>query len=270
LGVWVGLPVLLEAVGAQAQALDESLEIAERKDVDGLEALDAELDERPGGLAGRLSGSFLPLAEAHGEEAALAVTVGCGQGHDLAGRALEALRLGANENRLADLGRQTGGAADANFNIGVVVDAASAITRLLDLGIEPFLLCSTLSGILAQRLVRLLCEQCRVAYEVEAAELIQLGLAVPGKTAGRMRAWRAQGCPRCQARGYHGRTGIFELLVVDHHIRSLIIKRTSTTQLRQAALARGMRSLWQAGWQYVHSGLTSLEELLRVLPRDLR
>jgi len=147
-------------------------------------------------------------------------------------------------------------------------DAASGITRLLDLGIEPFLLCSTLSGILSQRLVRLLCPKCRQSVSVDKASLMAMGITVPGE--GTTSLWRAKGCKQCRETGYHGRTGVFELLTVDHHIRSLLIKRMSSTQIRQSAMAQGANSLWQSGWLKMQAGLTSLEELVRILPRELR
>jgi type II secretory ATPase GspE/PulE/Tfp pilus assembly ATPase PilB-like protein len=146
-------------------------------------------------------------------------------------------------------------------------DASSAITRLLDFGVEPFFLCSTLSAILSQRLLRKLCADCREAHEVDAAALATIGLSLP-KTAGTVKLWRAKGCKRCRQTGYLGRAAIFELLTVDHQIRSLIIKRTSGIQIRQSAVARGMVTLLHSAWQAVQVGATSLEELVRVLPRD--
>ena len=148
-------------------------------------------------------------------------------------------------------------------------DASGAVTRLLDLEIEPFFLCQTLSGILAQRLIRRLCVACREPSDVEASSLAPLGVAAP-KRAGAVRLWRPRGCKRCRRTGYHGRTGVFELLAVDHHIRSLMIKRTSSAQIRQSAMSRGMVSLAQAFWQKVATGETSLAELSRILPPDLR
>ncbi len=148
-------------------------------------------------------------------------------------------------------------------------DASSAVTRLLDLGIEPFFLCQTLSGVLAQRLVRKLCVACREPSDVEASSLVPLGIAVPRK-AGAVRLWRPRGCKRCRQTGYHGRTGVFELLAVDHHIRSLMIRRTSGAQIRQSAMSRGMVSLAHAFWRKVATGETSLAELSRILPPELR
>lgn len=148
-------------------------------------------------------------------------------------------------------------------------DASGAITRLLDLGIEPFLLCSTLSGIISQRLVRKLCMSCRKSQDVGAAALKSMGIVMPGKSESTS-LWNAQGCQRCRHTGYHGRTGIFETLIIDSHIRSLIIKRSSGLQVRQSTIARGMKNLWQSGWQKVQTGETSLQELVGVVPPELR
>jgi general secretion pathway protein E len=164
-------------------------------------------------------------------------------------------------------------------------DAASGITRLLDLDIEPFLLCSTLTGVLSQRLLRQLCVECRYATEVDIATLSSLSLPMPSQ-AGRLhpvpreappvKPWygvhlnHAKGCQQCRNTGYRGRTGVFELLAIDHHIRSLILKRTSSAQIRQSAIAKGMQTSWQSGWQKVQAGTASLDELIRVLPQEAR
>jgi len=148
--------------------------------------------------------------------------------------------------------------------------AATAITRLLDLDVEPFALCSALTGVLSQRLVRRLCDQCRHVTQVDAAALVAMGITPPGQANGTLKVWAAKGCKQCRGTGYYGRTAVFELLTVDQHLRSLIIKRTSTAQLRQSAISRGMTSLWQSAWQKMQAGQTSLEELSRVLPPDLR
>jgi type II secretory ATPase GspE/PulE/Tfp pilus assembly ATPase PilB-like protein len=148
-------------------------------------------------------------------------------------------------------------------------DASSAFTRLFDLGVEPFLLCSTVSGVLAQRLVRKLCASCREPYEVEAASLAHLGIS-PAKPAGGLQVWRGKGCEKCRGTGYAGRTGVFELLAVDYHVRSLVIKRTSGAQIRQSAISKGMASLSQSVWRKVEGGDTSLEELIRIVSPELR
>ena len=144
-------------------------------------------------------------------------------------------------------------------------DATSTIMRLMDMGIEPFLLCSALSGILSQRLLRLLCPHCQELVQTSAATLRTFGVTgtIPSGT---LRLQQGRGCARCRTTGYQGRTAIFELLLIDHHIRSLMMKQVSSAQLRQSALCRGMQSLWQSGWRHLLAGRTSLKELLRVLP----
>jgi general secretion pathway protein E len=120
-------------------------------------------------------------------------------------------------------------------------DAASAVTRLTDMGVEPFLLSSSLLGVLAQRLVRKLCEYCKV--EVEG---------------------QPRGCQHCGYTGYHGRTGVFELMVANEAIRAQIHNRTSEAEIRKAALASGMRLMREDGDRLVREGITSREEVLRV------
>jgi general secretion pathway protein E len=120
-------------------------------------------------------------------------------------------------------------------------DAASAVTRLTDMGVEPFLLSSSLLGVLAQRLVRKLCEYCQVEIENEA-----------------------RGCSHCGYTGYHGRTGIFELMAADERIRGLIHNRAAEAQIRETALASGMRLMREDGDRLVREGVTSREEVLRV------
>jgi general secretion pathway protein E len=137
-------------------------------------------------------------------------------------------------------------------------DTASSVTRLTDMGIEPFLLSSSLLGVLAQRLVRSLCSHCREAYTPSAAELILLEGEVPSLL------YRPKGCNTCGNSGYRGRTGIYELMTVDDGMRHLIHDHTAEQNLRQYALQHGMRGLRQDGIRLVASGVTSLEELLRV------
>lgn len=127
-------------------------------------------------------------------------------------------------------------------------DAISAVTRLADMGVEPFLLASSLRGVLAQRLVRRLCTQCRRA-EVDGE----------GRT-----VWRAVGCAACANSGYRGRTGIHELFVVDERVRALIHEGQGEPALREAARRAGMRNLREDGQRWVDSGVTTLEEILRV------
>jgi len=137
-------------------------------------------------------------------------------------------------------------------------DTASAVTRLTDMGVEPFLLSSSLIGVLAQRLVRSLCADCREAYTPNEAELKLLGGEKPAVL------YRPRGCAVCGQSGYRGRTGIYELMKVDDEMRRLVHDRTSEQLLRNHAEQCGMRSLRQDGMRLVASGKTSLEELLRV------
>jgi general secretion pathway protein E len=122
-------------------------------------------------------------------------------------------------------------------------DAVSAVNRLVDMGVEPFLLASSVIGVVAQRLVRRLCPECRKADGP---------------------AYAAVGCAACNKTGYRGRTGIYEMLAVDESLRRLIHDRAPEQQLREHALARGMRSLREDGSRWVAQGVTSLEELVRV------
>jgi general secretion pathway protein E len=144
-------------------------------------------------------------------------------------------------------------------------DAAGAITRLLEMGIEDFLLASAILGILAQRLVRLICPECRTAlppgFEVEEWRQIRNGIG-PGKEPDQL--FTGQGCPACAHTGYQGRTGIYELLLVDDVIRPLILQRADASTLRQQAIGQGMRTLAADGWGKVAQGLTTVEEVLRV------
>jgi general secretion pathway protein E len=140
-------------------------------------------------------------------------------------------------------------------------DAASAVTRLADMGVEPYLLASTLLGVLAQRLLRTLCPACATTAPPTAGEaslLAEMG-------APRVSALRAPaGCDACNATGYRGRTGIYELLVADEAIRRLIHDRASESALREAATRGGMAPLRRDGARWAAAGTTSLAELVRV------
>ena len=140
-------------------------------------------------------------------------------------------------------------------------DAASAMTRLADMGVEPYLLASCLLGVLAQRLVRTLCPTCRVAVEPtagEAALLVDLGLPPD------MPLHAPVGCSECRETGYRGRSGVYELIVVDDALRRLIHERAPEHALRAAASAAGMTSLRRDGARWLADGTTSLAELVRV------
>ncbi len=140
-------------------------------------------------------------------------------------------------------------------------DSAGAVTRLLDLEIEPFLLASTLTGVLAQRLVRRVCPDCGEQYEPGQEEVERLGLAFkPG-----MQFRRGRGCVRCLSTGYYGRIGLFELLMVDDAIRELIMEKSDAWAVRKAALSHGMISLREEGARKVAQGITSSAEVWRVI-----
>ena len=138
-------------------------------------------------------------------------------------------------------------------------DAVSAVTRLVDMGVEPFLLASSVIGVVAQRLVRRLCTECRKPFAADAEQLRALGLAPTDGT-----LYTAQGCPACNRTGYRGRTGIYELLSVDDDLRRLIHDRASEQTLRAHVQSRGMRSLRDDGMRWAGQGVISLEEVVRV------
>ena len=140
-------------------------------------------------------------------------------------------------------------------------DAPSAITRLVDIGIEPFLLTATLQGILAQRLVRRVCVGCKEFYEPSDEVLRRLGLDA-AQVAGKKFA-RGKGCNVCNFTGHKGRMAIHEILVVDDRIRELMLSSASTSALAAAALEAGMEPLRASGLRAVFEGITSVEELLR-------
>jgi general secretion pathway protein E len=141
-------------------------------------------------------------------------------------------------------------------------DAAGAVTRLVDMGVEPFLVASSLIGVLAQRLVRKLCPQCKRAHVPDAAERRLLQLAPDAADGGRI--YMPVGCPTCSNSGYQGRSGVFELLTVDDKIRSLIHDGASEERLREHARTLGMQSIRDDGLRWVRAGETSLDEVLRV------
>ncbi|MEI9478925.1 MAG: type II secretion system ATPase GspE [Deltaproteobacteria bacterium] len=146
-------------------------------------------------------------------------------------------------------------------------DAASAITRLIDMGIEDYLLTSTLVGILAQRLVRVTCPFCQEEFAYDDSLLKQLG--VSPEEASRVKMVKPKGCAECGFTGYRGRTGIFEFLKVTDEIRALILERKDSQKLKELARQRGMRTLRQDGWLRVKEGMTTVQELLRVTQEEV-
>jgi type II secretion system protein E len=143
-------------------------------------------------------------------------------------------------------------------------DAPGAITRLEDMGAEPYLLSSVIEGVVAQRLVRRICARCRVPHEPQASDLLALG--IQESVAG---LHRGAGCDACRGTGYRGRTGIYELLTVTEDVRSMILRRASAGEIRRHAMERGqLRTLREDGWAKTMAGVTTVEELLRVIQED--
>jgi len=141
------------------------------------------------------------------------------------------------------------------------LDAPSTVTRLLDLGLEPYLLTATLECVVAQRLVRRICANCRQEYVPTDELLWQVGLTreqVAGRT-----FFYGKGCDQCLNTGYRGRTGVFEIMVMDDQLRDLIMQRSSTNAIRRAAVERGMRTLRRAGLLHIFDGVTTIEEVVR-------
>lgn len=140
-------------------------------------------------------------------------------------------------------------------------DAPSAATRLVEMGIEPFLVASALDSVMAQRLARRLCEDCVVMRQPDPAVLESVGLTIPGGIA---KVGEPQGCSRCSGTGYRGRVAIHEVMSITPEIERLIVSGVSSQELRRVAIEQGMVPLREDGWRKVLGGLTSMEEVLRV------
>ena len=141
-------------------------------------------------------------------------------------------------------------------------DAPSTITRLRDMGLEPFLIGSSINGILAQRLVRVICDECREEYGPSPEELLRIGLSEDQLPYGTLS--RGRGCDKCLGTGYRGRTGIHEFLVLDEELKQMILQTSDANQLRSRAISQGMKSLLQDGADKVIKGITTVEEVYRV------
>ncbi len=141
-------------------------------------------------------------------------------------------------------------------------DSASAVTRLRDMGIEPFLISSSVNAILAQRLVRIICSDCREEYIPEAEELKKLGVA-PDEAVGK-KVYRGRGCGKCHHTGYRGRCGIFELMLLDKEMKNTILKTSDSNTIKRLAVEKGMTTLRQDGVQKIFDGVTTIEEVYRV------
>jgi type II secretory ATPase GspE/PulE/Tfp pilus assembly ATPase PilB-like protein len=143
-------------------------------------------------------------------------------------------------------------------------DAVGGITRLLDMGIEPFLLASVVRAFLAQRLVRTLCAQCRVPAEYPEEYLKELGISVPPGVV----LYKGRGCEHCRQTGYRGRTAIYEICVLTEPLRRLVVKKGTGSEMKSRAVQDGMGTLRTDGWRRVLRGQTTIEEVLRVTQAD--
>ena len=143
-------------------------------------------------------------------------------------------------------------------------DAVTSTTRLLDMGVEPFLVSSAISGVLAQRLVRKICKHCREEYSPDPAELPADLKVPPGHT-----LFRGAGCRECRNSGYRGRLGIFELLMIEDELRTMIVTRRSAGEIQNVALGKGLKLMRDDGWAKVLKGTTTVEEIVRVTKVDV-
>jgi general secretion pathway protein E len=139
-------------------------------------------------------------------------------------------------------------------------DAPTALTRLLDLDIAAYLVASTVDAVLAQRLVRVICASCKTETRPDKAAARRLDVEALGLT----RVWKGTGCPECRGTGYRGRTGVYELLVMDNELRLEVQRRRGSEELRAMAVAKGMRTLLDDGIRAARAGVTTLDEVLRV------
>jgi type II secretion system protein E len=145
-------------------------------------------------------------------------------------------------------------------------DAAGAITRLVDMGIEPFLVASSVEGLVAQRLVRRLCNACKRPAQITPEFLDEIGFPRARLAEGAI--YEPVGCDECRGSGFRGRTGIYEILTIDDAIRPLVTARASASEIKLEALRRGLRTLRDDGWTKALAGVTTLEEVLRVSEED--
>ncbi len=148
-------------------------------------------------------------------------------------------------------------------------DASSAPSRLVDMDVEPFLIASSLVGVLAQRLVRQICPHCKESYTASRETLLRYGFPLPeevgAETKGELKLFKGAGCDNCKGTGYRGRTGVHELLVLSDEIRDKILNRAPSHEIRNMAIANGMKTLQMDAVQKILMGVTSVDEVLRVI-----
>jgi type IV pilus assembly protein PilB len=141
--------------------------------------------------------------------------------------------------------------------------AVAAMTRLRNLGISPYLIASSLNGIVAQRLVRRICDQCKEPHTPTPEELFKM--KVRGKNSSAMKFYRGKGCPACAHTGYKGRIGVFEVLIVDSQVRELVTNNATEDAILKAASESGMSYMSEDGIDKIHQGITTIDELFRVI-----
>jgi type II secretion system protein E len=145
-------------------------------------------------------------------------------------------------------------------------DAPGAITRLIDMGIEPFLVSSSVEALIAQRLIRTNCKACKEEYKPGLEFLREVGF--PAQDIGKVKFYRGRGCEECRFTGFKGRSAIYEILVMSEALRPLIIERASSSAIKQMAISHGMKTLRDDGWDKVRQGMTTVEEIARVTQED--
>jgi type IV pilus assembly protein PilB len=145
-------------------------------------------------------------------------------------------------------------------------DAPGSVTRLIDMGIEPFLISSAVILIVAQRLIRKICTECRQPIKVHAQLLIDLG--VPPDEVKSFPAYQGKGCAICSGTGYKGRLGLYEVMLIKEEVKELILARSSTTEIKKEAIRLGMKTLRQSGIHKIKAGVTTIEEVLRSTMED--
>jgi len=149
-------------------------------------------------------------------------------------------------------------------------DAASGITRLIDIGLEPYLVASSVEAFIAQRLVRVLCPGCKKECPIESDDAInnelrkQIAMDLALSSSKEVKLYKGEGCSSCNGTGFFGRTAIYEIILVDSVIRELIVKKIPSTHIKRVAVSRGMRTLRQDGWMKVMQGVTTVDEVMKV------
>jgi type II secretory ATPase GspE/PulE/Tfp pilus assembly ATPase PilB-like protein len=148
--------------------------------------------------------------------------------------------------------------------------AAATVTRLLDMGMEPFLITSSMEGIIGQRLLRTVCQNCKREYMPNEESLRDYGASLEEIREQNITFFRGDGCPECSHTGYHGRMGIFELMDFDDEIRELVLERATTDEIHEVAVHHGMQTMREDGWIKACMGLTTLGEVTRQTPTEAR